>query len=130
MTGLLDRIMNALANNCIVESGTNNLWKYKKYADGTYEATYTKQHTQFNVAAGPSTGEYYSGDLLIAARPSFAKTVDGALGTPFAGSMTSGPRVYRITVDSNNDVRVQFRTQSSVTNASTQVAYKMWGTWK
>lgn len=132
MTGLLNRILNHLAKiakYAVVETGTNYNWKYKKYADGTYTATYTLQHSSFNINQGPSAGEYYSGDIWVANRPSFAKTVSGAIATPFGGTMSSGPRVYRIVVDANNAVRCQFRAQASLSNVSVNVAYMIWGTW-
>lgn len=129
MKGLIDKIINLLSIGCVVEVGTANNWKYKKYSDGTYEGVYTLQHTGININQGPSAGEYYSADIWVAYRPVFAKTVDGVIATPFAGSMSSGPRVYRVLVDSNNVVRCALRAQTSLTNVSIQVAYKIWGTW-
>ena len=129
MRGLIDRIFDLLSTGCVVEVGTANNWKYKKYSDGTYEGVYTLQHTGININQGPSNGEYYSADIWVAYKPVFSKTVDGVLGTPFAGSMSSGPRIYRIVVDSNDVVRCQFRAQASITNVNVQVAYKIWGTW-
>lgn len=38
MRGLTDRVLNHIASCGVIESGTNNGWRYRKYGDGTFEA--------------------------------------------------------------------------------------------
>lgn len=61
MRGLIDRIFDLLSTGCVVDVGTANNWKYKKYSDGTFEATrFSSGGSTGTMTQVGSTGIYYS----------------------------------------------------------------------
>lgn len=77
MTGLEDRVLNHLADHCIVERGTDGIWTYEKFSDNTY-------HAWYEGLAGWGAGTSWAGGYFHKATgtspPSFSKTVTAETG--------------------------------------------------
>lgn len=106
-----------LLTNCIVEEGTNGIWKYRKWSDGTAECRGI--HVQNNVAVTTAWGYLYESpgyvvDLpsgLFKDTPQFSITLSGGGGamleTYSKGSATQTPhmcvvRPTAVTIDTVN----------------------------
>lgn len=120
-TGLIDGAMDYLADcTHIVDSGTDGIWKYHKYSDGTY-------HAWYEGLAGWATGSAWGGGYFHkgtgAAPPSFSKSVTAETGVKtdanlamFCGANLSTLEPYWWT-----------GSASSTSNAS--VRLDLYGTW-
>ena len=61
MRGFTDRILDHIASCGVIESGTNNGWRYRKYGDGTFEAIrFSSGGATGTMTQIGSTGIYYS----------------------------------------------------------------------
>lgn len=117
---------------CAYTSGTDNGWRYRKYADGTYEAWRFYQATGLNLSVS-SAGTYYgsgaNGYRDITA-PSFTKTYELVMAQDMA-SQSSGTYIYNIAATNGNSfIRVSYRNYASNTNASCGGDFYIRGTWK
>ena len=54
----LDQIMDYVADNIIIETGEQNHWKYRKWADGTAECWYKYAFSGVNTAGALSGWQY------------------------------------------------------------------------
>ena len=57
---LLNKILQLIGSHVCTDSGTSSIWRYKKYADGSFEATAQ------GVVTGSFEGVYFSANLYVA----------------------------------------------------------------
>lgn len=106
----------------IVETGTNGIWQYRKWSDGTYDAWGKLSATGLELTQ-QSGGTYYSATSVSLPNPSFSTGITSVELTPTA-PLQSGIFVYRATA--NN---IDFRAHSSMSNASATAFVQIRGTW-
>ncbi len=106
----------------IVETGTDGIWQYRKWNDGTYDAWGKLSATGLELTQ-QSGGTYYSATSVSLPKPSFSTDITSVELTPTA-PLQSGIFVYRATA--NN---IDFRAHSSMSNASATAFVQIRGTW-
>lgn len=106
----------------VVETGTDGIWQYRKWSDGTYDAWGKLSATGLELTQ-QSGGTYYSATSVPLPNPSFSTGIASVELTPTA-PLQSGIFVYRATA--NN---IDFRAHSSMSNASAAAFVQIRGTW-
>ena len=93
-TGVIDSIMSKLADHCIIEQGTMNSWKYRKWSDGTAECwrTITSGSSAFSATGNVYYRSFTSQNLptnLFSASPYLYATVEfGNIGGTSINNVT------------------------------------------
>ena len=113
-------IIKMTPNVYITESGTNGIWKYHKYSDGTYHAWYVGS---INLGAGTAwVGGYFHRSTSALNPPSFSESV-----TSFYGVVNSG--VLAIYCGYATDYSTYWLTGSAPASNDLRVRLDMYGTW-
>lgn len=111
---------------CCYTTGTDGIWTYKKYGDGTYEATGSYQASNMTIKTA-SAGTYYGGSADIQL-PSFSQSCVFAAGTENP-SQASGVYIYQIKRTATT-LNMEFRAHASTTGGVCGVTLFVKGTWK
>lgn len=107
-------------NNGLIQYGTDGIWKYHKYADGTYHLWYDGN---INLLSGTAwIGGYYHGSSSDLPLPSFARTVTSVMGTNISGSLTAF-------VGADMSTRRTYWLNGAVAASTLTVHIDVYGTW-
>lgn len=108
-------------NVYITESGTNGIWKYHKYSDGTYHAWY---EGPINLLAGSALGGgFYHTSSSGANPPSFSRSV-----TSMSGANCSATILAYVGVNVTNYQTYWWNGAANAVN-NIPVRLDMYGTW-
>ena len=117
------------AVDCIVDEGSEGIWKYRKWKNGTYEAwgTYNATGLTLTTASG---GTYYSTTNPEVNLPSFSVACDYAFGNEQrnVGQISSGIWIYAITTYATK-LGIEFRAHSSISSGACGCAFYVHGRW-
>lgn len=104
----------------VVESGTNGIWAYRKWSDGTYDAWCD---TTVNMGAGSAwLGGYFHTTYSALNPPSFSTGVSSMYGTTNAAQLT-------IYCGHATDYKTYWLDGVSTTRDNIPVHLEMHGTW-
>lgn len=107
-------------NVYITESGTNGIWKYHKYSDGTYHAWYVGN---VNLGAGTAwAGGYFHQTVSTLIPPSFSTSV-----ISFEGKANAG--VLAVYCGYGNNYASYWLNGSASALNGLAVRLDMYGTW-
>lgn len=109
---------------------TDNGWKVKKYADGTFEAWYpftTNKTTSINVAFNSQSGIYVSPSITINS-PSITRTIIDYRVTASSTTTTSWAICWVVANTTNLRYVIAANTQQS--NVNFRESAYIYGTWK
>ena len=105
----------------VVEKGTDGIWNYTKWADGTYEAVYVGV---VNMLAGTAmAGGYFHQTSSTLAPPSFSRSVLSVHGA------SNGANLYAY-VGHANDFSTYWWNNAAAALNNVPVRIMMYGTWE
>lgn len=115
-------IEHAVVTDYVTETGTNGIWKYRKWKSGRYEAYY---RDTIKLAAGTAWGSgfYYHPASSTVPPPSFSKSVLFFRGTPQSAALCW-------CVGYGDNYQTYWVNASSGTLNGLQVLLEIEGTWK
>lgn len=119
----MDNQIEALSVDYITEVGSDETWKWRKWASGRVELTGFKSHTGMNINQS-SAGTFYGGSGTVAL-PFGLASVD-CIMTQETAPRSSGVYIYTSTI-SQDIVTTEFRAHASGTNLNCGVNYYIIG---